>query len=153
MNYQSIFATTPRNEEELVALEKETQQLLLKTLDINFTRKRSEKLREITCVFAGFPNGFQQIKKYWESLPPDVFCSNEDIDKLLTLPDGLIVVFSSNDEESSRVYQAIANKCIEHSVDFSDSTLGGIRKQLTSGRYQLRKYKLLGRHGSVWVDI
>ena len=48
MNYQSIFATTPRNEEELVALEKETQQLLLKTLDINFTRKRSEKLREIT---------------------------------------------------------------------------------------------------------
>jgi len=120
MNYQSIFATTPRNEEELVALEKETQQLLLKTLDINFTRKRSEKLREITCVFAGFPNGFQQIKKYWENLPPDVFCSNEGIDKLLTLPDGLIVVFSSNDEESFRVYQAIANKCIERSRRVED---------------------------------
>ena len=66
MEYQSIFATPPKNEAELTALENEVQKLLLKTLDINITRKRrSEKLREVACVFAGFPNGFQQMQKYW----------------------------------------------------------------------------------------
>ena len=57
MNYQSIFATTPRNEEELVALEKETQQLLLKTLE-----RSSMKPNEVTVVWdCGSANSHSEL--------------------------------------------------------------------------------------------
>lgn len=67
MNYSSIFSIPPRNEYDLSLLEKKTHQILLKTLDINLTKKRANKLRDITCVLAGFPNGYQQLQSFWTS--------------------------------------------------------------------------------------
>lgn len=117
MEYQSIFATPPKNEAELTALENEVQKLLLKTLDINITRKRrSEKLREVACVFSGFPNGFQQMQKYWASLRPFVLKEKKDIDCLATLTDGLVVVFCDDEKVNFSAYLAISKGLVEEKM-------------------------------------
>lgn len=56
----------PENEHQLSLLEKHFQESLASQLNINLTEKRANKLRDITCVFAGFPGGYQQLKEHWE---------------------------------------------------------------------------------------
>lgn len=64
----------PSNQTEFEHSEKHIQHVLKTKLDINLTSKRANKLRDITAAFAGFENGYQQIKTYWNDnnkLPED----------------------------------------------------------------------------------
>lgn len=56
---------TPANEQELVQIETQIQEALASTLDYHL--KRPEKLRELTCRFLGFENGYQQLKSVMAS--------------------------------------------------------------------------------------
>jgi type II secretory ATPase GspE/PulE/Tfp pilus assembly ATPase PilB-like protein len=56
----------PENEKQLSLMEKHVQESLASQLNINLTSKKANKLRDITCVLAGFSGGYQQLKEYWE---------------------------------------------------------------------------------------
>ena len=55
----------PKNEDELSIIEKHIQLTLKDNININITSRRANKLRNLTCCLAGFPNGYQQLKTYW----------------------------------------------------------------------------------------
>ena len=94
MNHLSIFSCPPQNETELVVLEKQTQAILFKTLDVNLTKKRANKLRQITCELAGFPNGYQQLLAYWHNNQTQVINDVHTLKSVLAKREGLIVFFS-----------------------------------------------------------
>jgi hypothetical protein len=95
MNHLSIFSCPPQNETELVVLEKQTQAILFKTLDVNLTKKRANKLRQITCELAGFPNGYQQLLAYWNNKRPQIINDVHTLKSVLAKREGLIVFFGS----------------------------------------------------------
>ena len=94
--YKSIYSEVPRNEAELIEIEKKTHAILLKTLDINLTKKRSEKLRNITCSFLGFPNGYQQLLSHWESSKLVVINDMESLMNKVRTRKGAFVFFHSD---------------------------------------------------------
>jgi hypothetical protein len=95
MKNQSIFSLPPQNETELAILEKKTQHILLKTLDVNITKKRAEKLRQITCELAGFPNGYQQLLAYWNNNQPQIINDTNTLKSVLLKREGFIVFFGN----------------------------------------------------------
>ena len=58
----------PKNEEELSTIESHVQSVLKNKIDINLTTKRKNKLRDLTCSLAGFNNGYQQLRTYWNDI-------------------------------------------------------------------------------------
>lgn len=58
------------NKEDLLVAQNHIQKTLKEKININFTKKRENKLKDLTCSLAGYNNGYQQLKEYWEVESP-----------------------------------------------------------------------------------
>lgn len=59
----------PRNDGELDFLTKRMNEGRHKYFNDPVSEKKIKKLRDATCLFFGFPEGYQQLKAYWENNP------------------------------------------------------------------------------------
>ena len=58
------------NKEDLLVAQNHIQKTLKEKININFTKKRENKLKDLTCSLAGYNNGYQQLKEYWDVESP-----------------------------------------------------------------------------------
>lgn len=71
----------PANDQELAQIEAQVQEALSSTMD--FSLKKPEKLRELTCRILGFPNGYQQLKTLMvQDIQRDTLLVSEDNEEL-----------------------------------------------------------------------
>lgn len=91
------------NKEELLVAQNHIQKTLKEKININFTKKRENKLKDLTCSLAGYNNGYQQLKEYWNEKKPfksslfsEIVISAVDLDAddfYLTQKDDFIEVY------------------------------------------------------------